>query len=182
MAACLMFDGISLLKFILPHYKILLPCWRKIPERRLIEGYWFILTLIISNIFFNSLSFQIYMTISTDNVMLDNFNNIPKAIFSYYIPSLPSTPLFLSNSKLGLANLFPFKGHWALPGESHKYANWIITNAWDSTPTVQQSIHLSFLCSLFHCLKVVIPNLYHSHQALDSLILNKWLSGGKKEN
>ena len=51
-----------------------------------------------------------------------------------------------------------------------------ITNLLDSTSAVQQSINFVFLCSLFHCLQVVIPNVYHALQALDSLLLPSSLS------
>lgn len=46
-----------------------------------------------------------------------------------------------------------------------------ITNLLDSTSAAQQSINLFLLCSVFYCLQVAIPNLYHSLQALDSLLL-----------
>ena len=52
-----------------------------------------------------------------------------------------------------------------------------ITNLLDSTSAVQQSINFFFLCSLFHCRQVVIPNVYRSLQALDSLLLPSSLSG-----
>lgn len=60
-------------------------------------------------------------------------------------------------------------------GASHKYANGI-HHKFESTAAAQQSVNLFLLCSFFQCLKVVIPNLYHSLQALDSLLLPSSLS------
>lgn len=53
-----------------------------------------------------------------------------------------------------------------------------ITNLWVSSAAAQQSINVFLLFSLFHSLKVVIPNLYHSRQVLHSLLLSSSFSAG----
>ena len=94
----------------------------------------------------------------------------------FTVHSAPILPL-LPISKFGLIQLYFLSRVTAhCQGNHIKMLMGSLTNLLDSTSAVQQSINFFFLCSLFHCLQVVIPSVYHSLLALDSLLLPSSLS------
>lgn len=111
-------------------------------------------------------------------LMLNHASDFPMRVYNYYFASLPSIPL-LSISKLGLRQLSIFFQE-SLSIAKKNHINMLIgsiTNLWYSTSAAQQSINLFLLCSLFQCPQVVTPNLHHSLQAPDSLLLpSSWFT------
>lgn len=125
--------------------------------------------------FFNTLSFTIYLNV----FLLTMWCGIISATFlpEFSIIPLPVYLLFHSASQthVNITVYFLSRVTEHCLGASHKYANGI-HHKFESTAAAQQSVNLFLLCSFFQCLKVVIPNLYHSLQALDSLLLPSSLS------